>query len=210
MNPEETLRLIGAGRVVAILRGDFGGADADVAGVLVDAGITALELTVDSPDAFRRISSLATAFGDQLAVGAGTVMDTRQVARAVDAGAAFMVSPNRDVSVITAAVSAGMVAVPGCMTPSEIVEAVSAGAQAVKLFPAQSLGPDFVRSVLAPLPRLRLVPTGGVNAENGKAYRAAGAWAVGAGSELVGRGVPGAGGLARIASRARALREAMA
>jgi Entner-Doudoroff aldolase len=185
-----TLRLIETGRIIAILRGDFGAIDEPLAAALRDGGITALELTVDSPDAFARIERLARAAGDRMASGAGTVLTRDQVARAADAGASFIVSPNRNVDVIKAAVERGLVAIPGCLTPSEIVEALDAGAQAVKLFPAQILGPAFVRAVRAPLGDVRMVPTGGVTPEAIPAYREAGAWAFGIGSELVGRGAP--------------------
>lgn len=203
-----TLDLIEAGRIVAILRGDAGNADQVLSATLADAGITALELTVDSPDAFSRIGHLAQAWAGRMAIGAGTVLTVEQVRRAADAGAAFIVSPNRNTAVIAAAVSLGLVAIPGCQTPSEIVEAIDAGAQAVKLFPAQALGPAFVHAVRAPLGDVRLVPTGGVTPELARAYRDAGAWALGAGSELLGRDLAQGIDTAALAARARAFAEA--
>lgn len=203
-----TLKLIETGRVIAILRGDFGDADERLAATLHDAGVTALELTVDSPDAFARIANLAQAFAGRIAVGAGTVLKPQQVAQAADAGASFIVSPNRNIAVIAAAVERGLVAIPGCLTPSEIVEALDAGAQAIKLFPAQSLDPDFVGAVRAPLGEIRLVPTGGVTPETARVYRQAGAWAFGIGSELVGRGIRDGVDPVRVAERARAFVEA--
>ncbi|WP_149193316.1 bifunctional 4-hydroxy-2-oxoglutarate aldolase/2-dehydro-3-deoxy-phosphogluconate aldolase [Luteimonas suaedae] len=203
-----TLGLIEAGRIVAILRGHAGDADQVLSATLADAGITALELTVDSPDAFSRIGRLAQAWAGRMAIGAGTVRTVEQARRAADAGAAFIVSPNRDTAVIAAAVSLGLVAIPGCQTPSEIVEAVDAGAQAVKLFPAQALGPAFVRAVRAPLGDVRLVPTGGVTPELARAYRGAGAWALGAGSELLGGDLAQGIDTGALAARARAFAEA--
>lgn len=187
-----TLRVIERSRVIAILRGDFGGIDEPLAAALAEGGVTAVELTVDSPDAFARIERLARASRPadrSMVIGAGTVLTLDHVARAADAGASFIVSPNRNVEVITAAVERGLVAIPGCFTPSEIVEAMDAGAQAVKLFPAQLLPPAFVRAVRAPLGETRMVPTGGITPDSIPAYREAGAWAFGIGSELVGRGV---------------------
>jgi Entner-Doudoroff aldolase len=182
-----TLARIERGRIVAILRGDFSGVDAMLADVLIRAGVTAIELTVDSPDAFARIALLARTYAGRMAIGGGTVLNVDHVEQLAEAGASFVVSPNRDVKVIAAAVSRGMVAIPGCQTPSEIVEAIEAGAQAVKLFPAQVLGPDFLHAIRAPLGRVRLVPTGGITPVLARAYRDAGAWALGVGSELVGR-----------------------
>jgi len=190
-DPQATLELIGTGRVVAILRGDFRGSDDAIADALASGGVTSLELTIDSPDALIRIARLAKRQRGRMAIGAGTVLTAEQAIAAAEAGATFIVSPNRDRTVIQAAVAAGMVALPGCQTPSEIVEAVAAGAQAVKLFPAEVLGPAFLRALRGPLPGLRLVPTGGVTPALAAEYRAAGAWAVGVGSDLVGRGDTG-------------------
>lgn len=209
-NPDATLELIGAGRVVAILRGDFGPHDDAIADALLAGGVTSLELTIDSPDALTRIARLADRLRGRMAIGAGTVLTPAQAQAAADAGASFIVSPNRDRAVIQTTVAAGMVALPGCQTPSEIVEAVAAGAQAVKLFPAEVLGQAFVRAVRGPLPHLRLVPTGGVTPAIAAQYRAAGAWAVGVGSELVGRGSNDRVDADGIGQRAIAFVEAMA
>lgn len=209
-DPQATLDLIGIGRVVAILRGDFGGGDDAIAGALASRGVTSLELTIDSPDALARIARLADRQRGRMAIGAGTVLTPEQAVAAADAGASFIVSPNRDRAVIQSAVAAGLVALPGCQTPSEIVEAMAAGAQAVKLFPAEVLGPTFLRALRGPLPGLRLVPTGGVTPALAAEYRAAGAWAVGVGSDLVGRGGTGIVDTAGIGQRAAAFVEAMA
>lgn len=209
-NAEATLEMIGAGRVVAILRGDFGGADDGIADALASSGVTALELTIDSPDALARIARLAERQRGRMAIGAGTVLTVEQVQAAASVGATFIVSPNRDRAVIQAAVAAGLVALPGCQTPSEIVEALAAGAQAVKLFPAEVLGPAFLRALRGPLPGVRLVPTGGVTPALAAEYRQAGAWAVGVGSDLVGRGGTGMMDTAGIGQRAAAFVEAMA
>ncbi|MEY4166593.1 MAG: bifunctional 4-hydroxy-2-oxoglutarate aldolase/2-dehydro-3-deoxy-phosphogluconate aldolase [Blastocatellia bacterium] len=179
------LEMIGAGRVVTILRGDFGGREEEIVGVLAGAGITAVEVTLNSPGALATIGRLAARFGDQLAVGAGTVLTAEEVERVADAGGEFIVSPNRDQRVIGRTKQLGLASLPGCFTPSEIVEALDAGADAIKLFPVQPLGIDFVRAIQGPFPGLRLVPTGGVTPEMAQRYYAAGAWAVGVGSELM-------------------------
>jgi len=208
LDPNATLDLMGAGRVVAILRGDFGPHDDAIVDALASRGVTSLELTIDSPNALARIARLAERLRGRVVVGAGTVLTAEQANAAAASGASFIVSPNRNVSVIQATVAAGMVALPGCQTPSEIVEAVAAGAQAVKLFPAEVLGPAFVRALRGPLPNVRMAPTGGVTPAIAAQYRAAGAWAVGVGSDLVGRGGDAVDALA-IAAQAAAFVEAM-
>ena len=178
---------IEAGRIVAILRGEWGGAEEEMVAVLAAAGVTAVEVTLNSPGALPTIGRLVNRFGDRLAIGAGTVLQPAQVEAVASAGGQFIVSPNRDRAVIEATRRRGLFSLPGCFTPSEIVEALDAGAQAIKLFPAQSLGVDFLRAMAGPLPGVRFVPTGGVTPEMARAYLAAGAWAVGVGGELFGR-----------------------
>jgi len=179
---------IGAGRI-AILRGDFGGREEEIVNALAESGITAVEVTLNSPGAFDTISRLAASFGSRLAVGAGTVLRPDEVERAAAAGARFIVSPNRNAKVIEATKKLDLVSLPGCFTPSEIVEALDAGADAVKLFPAQCLGPDFLKALRGPLPNVRVVPTGGVTPEAARSYITTGAWALGVGSELIGKDV---------------------
>src|SRR5262245_34490821 len=145
---------IEAGRIVAILRGDFGGREEEIVDALVESGITAVEATLNSPGAFDSIGRLAATFGTRIAVGAGTVLRPEEVERAADAGARFIVSPNPDTKEIEVTKRLGLVSAPGCFTPSEIVEARGAGADAARLFPAQCLGPDFVEAKRGPVPRV--------------------------------------------------------
>lgn len=187
MNRELTIGTIEEGRIIAILRGDFEGREEEIVSALVDGGITAVEVTLNSPDALKSIDRLARGFGSRIAVGAGTVLTVGEVVRAAGAGARFIVSPNRDTRVIAETRRLNLVSLPGCFTPSEIVEALDAGADAVKIFPADTLGPAYIRAVRAPLGAVRLVPTGGVTPEKAREYFAAGAWAVGVGSELLRR-----------------------
>lgn len=204
MNSEQIINLMETGRIVAILRGDYGAMVEEIGAVLLTAGVTAIEVTLNSPDAYDSINRLATQFGATMAVGAGTVLRADEVERAANAGARFIVSPNRDARVIEATKRLGLISLPGCFTPSEIVEALESGADAAKLFPAHALGAEFVKAVRAPLGAVRLVPTGGVTPETARAYFAAGAWAVGVGSELVSADVKTAGGLTRLNARAAA------
>lgn len=200
----QTLKQIETGKIVAILRGDFGGREEELVAAMVEGGLTAVEVTLNSRDVFDAINRLAKRFGSEIAVGAGTVLTPNEVVRAADAGAQFIVSPNRDVAVIEQTKKLGLVSLPGCFTPSEVVEAINAGADAAKLFPANSLGPAFVKALRGPLPNIRTVPTGGVTAELARDYFAAGAWAIGAGSELIGKDWFADGGLERLGERTAA------
>lgn len=179
------IEMIAATRIIAILRGDFRGAEPEIAEVLRDAGIRAVEVTLNSPDALESIALLAAKFDGEMVIGAGTVLQTGQVELAADAGAQFIISPNCDLPVIAATKKLDLTSLPGCFTPSEIVRAFEAGADAVKIFPANVLGASFVRGVLAPLGNVRLVPTGGVTTNLAVEFIKAGAWAIGVGSELV-------------------------
>jgi len=209
MTSDQVLKQIEAGRIIAILRGDFGGREEEIVSVLIEAGVTAVEVTLNSPNAFDSINRLSAKFGSRIAVGAGTVLRVDEVERVADSGARFIVSPNRNASVIKTTKRLGLVSLPGCFTPSEIVEALDAGADAAKLFPAQSLGIDFIKAMRGPLPDVRLVPTGGVTPEAARSYIVAGAWALGVGSELVGKDVISDEGFESLRRRARAFTEAV-
>src|SRR5262245_65759472 len=123
MSSEQVIEQVEAGRVIAILRGDFGRREEEIVSVLIEAGITAVEVTLNSPGAFDSISRLAAGFGARIAVGAGTVLRPDEVGRVADLGARFIVSPNRNADVIETTKRLGLVSLPGCFTPSEIVEA---------------------------------------------------------------------------------------
>ena len=208
--PDTALERIHAGRIIAILRGDFQGLELEIAAVLVQAKITAIEVTLNSANAFASIERLATGVGDKVAIGAGTVLRVDEMQRASAAGARFIISPNRDVKVIEATKREGIFSIPGCYTPSEICEALKAGADAIKLFPCAGLGPAFVRAMRGPFGSIRMVPTGGVTPQTATEYMAAGAWAVGVGSELVGLDVLAIGGLDRLQTKAAAFVSAVA
>lgn len=210
MKNKQVISTIGQGRVVAILRGHFNGREREIVETLFNAGIRAVEVTLNSPDALSAVKQIASGFGSKMAVGAGTVLEPVGVEQAADAGARFIVSPNCDVRVIEATKHLELVSIPGCFTPTESMEAVNAGADAVKLFPAVSLGADFVRAMQGPLGFIRLVPTGGVSPDTAREYISAGAWAIGVGSELVSEKVLLPGGLKSLTSRAAAFIEAVA
>lgn len=200
----QTINHIEAGRIIAILRGDFARREEEIVAAMIEGGLTAVEVTLNSRDVMAAINRLAKRFGSEIAVGAGTVLTPNEVVRAADAGAQFIVSPNRDLAVIEQTKKLSLVSLPGCFTPSEVVEAINAGADAAKLFPANALGPAFVKAMRGPLPQIRTVPTGGVTAELAREYFAAGAWAIGAGSELLGTDWFSDDGLERLRQRTAA------
>jgi 2-dehydro-3-deoxyphosphogluconate aldolase/(4S)-4-hydroxy-2-oxoglutarate aldolase len=181
---------ITSGRIVAIGRRLDPSRVLAVGEALADAGVTAFELTLNDPveDALASIRGLAERLGDRLLVGAGTVLSIDAAERALEAGAAFLVSPHTDEALVTWAAARGVPAFPGALTPTEVVRAWNAGAAGVKLFPASAIGPAFIRELRGPLPYVPLIPTGGVSAESAGAWIAAGAVAVGLGSWLIGDG----------------------
>jgi len=185
MTREQVIHAIDEQRLIAILRGGFRDHEVPLAQALWEGGVRALEVSTVSPGYDRVLRRLVDALGSDVAIGVGTVLSIDHVAAAADAGATFMVAPNINPVVIGKARDAGMAIFPGALTPTEILEAVDAGADAVKLFPASTVGPEYLRAVRGPLPKVRLIPTGGVGLDNLAAWLGAGAWAVAVGSELV-------------------------
>jgi 2-dehydro-3-deoxyphosphogluconate aldolase/(4S)-4-hydroxy-2-oxoglutarate aldolase len=184
---------ITAGRIVAIGRRVSAERAPAIAEALAAGGVRAFELTLNEPetDALRSIEAVARAAGELgLDLGAGTVLSIEAAGRAIDAGATFLVMPHLDRELVAWAVARGIPTLPGCATPTEIFLAWSAGASAVKLFPASSAGPGFVREMRGPFPEIPLVPTGGVTLETAPAFIAAGAIAIGMGGWLLGEGEP--------------------
>ena len=184
---------IAQGGVVAIGRRITAAWAPAIAEALAGGGVLAFELTLNDPeaDALRAIESAAAAApGLDLEIGAGTVLSVEAARHAVDAGATFLVMPHLDTAIVSWAAERGIPALPGCATPTEALAGWRAGAAAIKVFPASSLGPSFVRELHGPFPSMPLVPTGGVTLETIPAFIAAGAVAVGLGSWLVGDGDP--------------------
>jgi 2-dehydro-3-deoxyphosphogluconate aldolase / (4S)-4-hydroxy-2-oxoglutarate aldolase len=156
-----------------------------VVDALAEGGIRALEVTMTVPGAVEVIRQLAPTLPSGFIFGAGTVCDADTVARVVDAGARFVVSPVFRRDVIEACHARDVAAMPGCFTPTEILDAWDAGADVVKVFPATALGPGYIKDVRAPLPHVKLMPTGGVTVENAGDWIRAGAVAVGVGTSLL-------------------------
>jgi 2-dehydro-3-deoxyphosphogluconate aldolase/(4S)-4-hydroxy-2-oxoglutarate aldolase len=195
------------GRVIAVARHIDPDAAPGVGRALVAGGVRAMEVTLNEPqgDALRGIRALARVADDLGAlVGAGTVLSVDAASLAVDAGARFIVMPHADPAIVGWCLARGVPCFPGALTPTEILAAWQAGAAAVKLFPAASVGVAYLGLLRGPFPDIPLVPTGGVSADTAGEWVAAGAAAVGMGGWLVGDGEP-----AGIAARARRVREAI-
>ncbi len=188
--------------IVAILRGVRPDEVEAIGAALVDAGVAIIEVPLNSPQPFDSISGLVARFGAQATIGAGTVMTTDDVQRLAAVGAHLVVMPHGDARVIAAAREAGLAVVPGVATPTEAFAALEAGADALKLFPAEALPPKVVRAWRAVMPRdALLLAVGGVTAANMDDYARAGANGFGIGSSLYAPGRP----VAEVAAAARNL-----
>ncbi len=152
--------------------------------LLLKHGLNIMEVTLDSPAALDSIYSLKKEYGDELVLGAGTVTSTDEVKFAQESGAEFIISPHVDRKVIQATKEKGLYSIPGAMTPTEIYEAHSSGADMIKIFPASTLGPGYIKQLRGPFSHLSFMATGGVNENNGEAFLNNGADALGIGSAL--------------------------
>jgi 2-dehydro-3-deoxyphosphogluconate aldolase/(4S)-4-hydroxy-2-oxoglutarate aldolase len=180
-----TVTAIEEAGIVAVIRMKEPDKVRAVVDALAEGGIRALEVTMTVPGAVDLIARLAPTMPAGFVFGAGTVVDADTVNRVVDAGARFIVSPVFRREVIEACHARDVAAMPGCFTPTEILDAWDAGADVVKVFPATALGPGYLKDVRAPLPQVKLMPTGGVTVENAGDWIKAGAVAVGVGSSLL-------------------------
>ncbi len=170
--------------VVAVLRADSPGQLMDVSKALREGGVVAIEVTMTVPGALKVIEEASTKMEDTI-VGVGTVLDAETARAAILAGAEYVVSPVLNLDVIEMAKRYGKVVMPAGFTPTEILAAWQAGADVVKVFPAGVGGPSYFKDILGPLPQVRLMPTGGVNAKTTPEFIKNGAVAVGAGSAMV-------------------------
>jgi 2-dehydro-3-deoxyphosphogluconate aldolase / (4S)-4-hydroxy-2-oxoglutarate aldolase len=152
---------------------------------LAEGGVCAIEVTMTVPGAVALIADLAKALPRGIVLGAGTVIDPATARAVIDAGARFIVSPVFRREVVAVCLERGIVSAPGCFSPTEILDAHEMGADVVKVFPATALGPQYIKDLRAPMPQLRLMPTGGVTLDNAGDWIRAGAVAVGVGSALL-------------------------
>ena len=177
MSPDAFVERFGREKASAILRTDDQDKAAQAMEAAIRAGFMIIEFTLTIPGVYDLVREFSQRAG--LVVGTGTVMDEHQARQSVSAGARFLVSPVVDETVIAVAEELEVACMPGCHTPTEMLRAQRAGAPLCKLFPAPAGGPAWVRSVLGPMPHLRIVPTNGVDEHNAGEWIAAGAFAVG-------------------------------
>lgn len=194
--------------MVGIVRAGSPDAALLVAEACIAGGVTALEVAFTTPDTLGVLRTLRERHGDGVLLGAGTVLDAETARAAILAGAQFIISPGVNVDTITLCQRYQVLAMPGAMTPTEIVTALQAGADIVKVFPAEMFGPAYIKALRAPLPQAPLMPTGGVMVENLAEWFASGAVAVGIGSSLSGPGATG--DFAAVTARAQAFVAQMA
>jgi 2-dehydro-3-deoxyphosphogluconate aldolase/(4S)-4-hydroxy-2-oxoglutarate aldolase len=205
----DVVRWIEADRAVAVIRTDSPDRLVELAQALCVGGVVCFEITMTVPNALDGIRLVTQEMGGSVLVGAGSVLDAATAEAAIAAGARYVVSPVFKPEVVVAAHANDAAAMPGCFTPTEILAATEAGADIVKVFPAGVLGLPFFKGVLAPMPHLRLMPTGGVTLQNAGDWIRAGAVAVGVGSELVDKAAVAAGDWATLSRNAEILRETL-
>jgi len=184
-NKEQYFKQVADAGVVAVIRAQSKDQLTGITEALLEGGVPAIEVTMSTPKAIAGIEMLADQYGDRAVIGVGTVVDAATCRDAIAAGAQFVVSPVFDEQIVATTRRYGKISIPGAFTPTEILRAWTAGADVVKVFPSTVLGPGYFKDILAPLPQLRLTPTGGVDLKNVADWIKAGAVFVGAGSSLV-------------------------
>jgi 2-dehydro-3-deoxyphosphogluconate aldolase/(4S)-4-hydroxy-2-oxoglutarate aldolase len=202
----EILKKILDEKIVAIVRLDSGEQLVHVAEALNAGGIVVIEFTCSTPGALDMVKEASAHFGGDVLIGAGTVLDPETARAAILAGAEFIVNPTINLDTIELCKRYGKPIIAGAMTPTEMLTVWEAGADLVKVFPASAIGgAEYIKAVLAPLPQLRLVPTGGVSAENAAQYLKAGAVVVAVGGNLVDKKAVARGDWAAITAEAQKL-----
>ncbi len=206
MTIDDVIRRIGEVGIVPVVRA----ADFDEAGVAVDAicagGIPIIEVTMTVPDAPAVIREIIKRYKDEVLVGAGTVTAPEEMDACIDAGAEFLVSPGLSTRLVRAADKRGKLIIPGVLTPSEVMAARDEGVKLIKIFPCGNLGgPKYLKALRGPFPQIAFVPTGGVNLSNATEYLAAGAFALGVGTDLADVAALRAGDSQKVVHAAQAL-----
>jgi len=171
--------------IVAIIRADSSEQLVDAATALYDGGVTAMEVTMTTPNALEVIASVRKKFGEKVLIGVGSVLDPETARMAILAGAEFVVTPVTRPAIITLCNRYSKPIASGAYTPTECMTAHESGADFVKLFPADQVGPTYIKNILAPMPMLRIIPTGGVTVDTAASFIKAGCAALAAGSSLV-------------------------
>ena len=182
---ETNLKTVADAGVVAVIRAHSKDQLKGLTEALLAGGVPAIEVTMSTPKAIAGIEMLADHFGDKAVIGVGTVIDPATARDAIAAGAQFVVSPVFDEEIVATTRRYGKIMVPGAFTPTEILSAWEAGADIVKVFPAEVVGPAYFKALRGPLPQIRLMPTGGVDLKTASEFLKAGACCLGIGSQLV-------------------------
>jgi 2-dehydro-3-deoxyphosphogluconate aldolase / (4S)-4-hydroxy-2-oxoglutarate aldolase len=208
---EDVIRKVGEIGIIPVVRA----ASVEEANRAVEAicagGIPVVEITMTVPNAITVIRELVQRRGGDVLIGAGTVTNAEQAESCVRAGAQFLVSPGLSTSVLSVARVNNRLAIPGALTPTELMNAQELGARLIKIFPCGNLGgPKYLKSLKAPFPHAQLIPTGGVNAANAAEFMAAGAYALGVGADLVDAAALREGNLEKITAAAKELVQAVA
>jgi 2-dehydro-3-deoxyphosphogluconate aldolase/(4S)-4-hydroxy-2-oxoglutarate aldolase len=207
MDREMVLQGIRDCGIVAVVRAESGDLAEKALRAALDGGVNVVEVTMTVPGAIGVIKSLAGSLGRDVILGAGTVLDPQTARDCIDAGAKFIVSPNTNPETISAAKSAGAAAMPGALTPSEVVTAWQAGADIIKVFPGNVVGPSYIKDLHGPFPQIPFMPTGGVDLTTARDWLAAGAVALGVGGALIDKKLMAAGNFDEITHRARRFRD---
>lgn len=215
MNKQAILQQIESIGLIPVVRAASAEEAITVAEVIGGGGVPIFEITMTVPGAVGVIEQLCKRFGPDVLIGAGTVLNPETAGACIAAGAQFIVSPSLSVETIKFCNARDIAIFPGALTPTEVVTAWQAGADAVKVFPASAVGgPSYLRALKAPLPQIKLVPTGGVSLATAKDFIAAGAWSLGVGADLVNTKAIRAGDYESVATAVRnyvaAVREARA
>jgi 2-dehydro-3-deoxyphosphogluconate aldolase / (4S)-4-hydroxy-2-oxoglutarate aldolase len=211
MTIEEVIRKIEEIGIVPVVRAATVEEATRAVEAICAGGIPVVEITMTVPNAVSVIREVAQQYRDKVLIGAGTVTTAEQAESCFRAGAEFLVSPGLAASVLSVARAAEKLAIPGALTPTELMNAYDHGARLVKIFPCGNVGgPKYLRSLKAPFPNAQLIPTGGVNAANAADFIAAGAFALGVGADLVDATALREGNLEKITSAARELVDAVA
>src|SRR5499425_712871 len=203
MSKETQLRQILDGGIVAVVRSPDSQQLVEAARALADGGINVVEITMTVPDALDVVRAVRRALGDRLLLGAGTILDPETARAALLAGAEFLVAPTLNLDVIRLCQRYDKLVMPGAFTPTEILTAWEAGADIVKVFPADVVGPAFFKALRGPLPQVRLMPTGGVDLTTAADFLRAGACCLGVGGQLVDPRAVAAGNFDHIRELAR-------
>jgi 2-dehydro-3-deoxyphosphogluconate aldolase/(4S)-4-hydroxy-2-oxoglutarate aldolase len=182
---ESSLRRVLDSGIVAVVRSPEGDHLVEVARALVEGGVTVMEITMSVPNALDVLRQVRQALGDRILLGAGTVLDAETARAVILAGAEFIVAPTLNLDMIRLCRRYDKLVMPGAFSPTEILAAWEAGADIVKVFPADVVGPDFFKALRGPLPQIRLMPTGGVDLTTAADFLKAGACCLGIGGQLV-------------------------